>query len=262
MELETLENNCSTNLERVLEKIVMKSLAKSLEKVLEKIEKNVEEKVVHNVKNNVTDKEQVIEDVNKNTSYIKDSDMKSESDKLLSFPKNNCSHVKNKEKVEKKTNFQIIKDHNNEKKNTSYINDVELNEKNTLVYFPENETYSTKFIKENWDISWNYDIYNNSPPIVINSDFVIKGRKCYFLVNNKNNPTYINLINPSFYPHEWNKKQIIIKNLHDQPIFSEHDYIQQLDSKEISNVILPSNSKGKYVSLMTNGKNWYIKSIF
>ncbi len=210
MELETLENNFSTNLERVLEKIVMKSLAKSLEKVLERIEPTVEEKVIEKVVNNVEEK--------------------------------------------------VV--HNVPNKNASYINDVDLNEENPFISFPENEASSTKFIKENWDISWNYDIYNNSPPVVINSDYVIKGRKCYFLVNNKNKPTYINLINPSFYPEEWNKKQIIIKNLHDQPIFSVHDYIQQLDSNEISSVILPSNSKGKYVSLMTNGKNWYIKSIF
>jgi hypothetical protein len=66
----------------------------------------------------------------------------------------------------------------------------------------------------------------------------------------------------SDYPHYYNKKEIIIRNLHNHAVLSSSNNIQQLDSNEVSNCILPENSDGKYVVLTTNGKNWVIKRIF
>ena len=120
----------------------------------------------------------------------------------------------------------------------------------------------SKFVKENWDISVNYDEFNNFSPFVRDSDFTIKKMQCYFIINNTNSPTYITFPNPSDYPHYWNRKEIILKNLHNQPILSKNNDIKQLNSKEISNKILPIESSGKYISLTTNGTNWVIKSIF
>ena len=57
-------------------------------------------------------------------------------------------------------------------------------------------------------------------------------------------------------------KEIVIKNLHDQPIFSSCNNVKQLNSEEISNCILPASNKNKNVRLKTNGEHWYIESIF
>jgi hypothetical protein len=149
-----------------------------------------------------------------------------------------------------------------------YAKDQDVDSKNSLLSI-DNDTlesgslyFTDDIIPIEWDISCNYNVFNSCPPLIKTSDFVIRDMECYFIVNNRDGPTYLILPNASDYPHYWNRKEIILKNLQEQPIFSKEDNIRQLDSKKISNCILSANNKGKYVSLMTNGKTWYIKSIF
>ncbi len=154
----------------------------------------------------------------------------------------------------------------------NFAKDNEINYYNSFIIFPTTkiEKDSDKrfnisvsdFVRENWDISINYNHFNNFPPLLRDKDFTIKDMQCYFLVNNMSCPTYVTLPNASDYPHYWNHKEIILKNLHNQPIYSKHNNIQQLKTLEISNKILSAESKGKYITLITNGNNWVIKSIF
>ena len=118
-----------------------------------------------------------------------------------------------------------------------------------------------------WDIPLKLEDnrFNLRHPIVINSDFNIGPGESYFIVDNKKTPTYVTLptTSISIWSNEYIRdKEIVIKNLHNQPIFSRYNDVKQLDSEEISNCILPASNKNKYVRLKTNGENWYIESIF
>ena len=144
----------------------------------------------------------------------------------------------------------------------SFAKDTEFNKKDSFLIFSKDEEESTltEFIKTNWNKPIKYDQFNRYAPLVRVSDFTIKDMQCYFIINNPNGPTHVTLPNASDWPHYWNYKEIILKNLQNHPILSNDNNIQQLNSKEISNNILPAES-GKYVTLITNGKRWIIKSI-
>lgn len=173
---------------------------------------------------------------------------------------------------EKNRQVKFLNISSNYGENPSFMKDSEFNSKNSFKLFPDNpENENTRkkfgvivsdFVKENWDISVNYNGFNSYSPFVKNTDFTIRDMQCYFIINNANNATYITFPNASDYPQYWNRKEIILKNLHNQPILSKNNDIQQLNSKEISNNILLTESAGKYVSLTTNGKTWVIKSVF
>jgi hypothetical protein len=186
-----------------------------------------------------------------------------------SFSKQKIDEIKN-EKKEEIITFPL--EHNSYNKDSSFLKNCEiiledLLEVNKDLVDPEYESIfgnaqTAKFVKKHFDIPYNIDKYNSFPPLLRNVDFKIRDMQCYFLINNKCNDTLVTLHDASKYPYYYNKKEIIIRNLHNHAVLSSSNDIQQLDSNEVSNCILPKNSDGKYVVLTTNGKNWVIKRIF
>ena len=143
----------------------------------------------------------------------------------------------------------------------SFINDKKLMPEKPLLTFEKNQKVCFNNIDINLDIPFEFNEFNYYKPFVKTSDFTINDLQCYFVVNN-NTTTKVTLPSASERPSYWNRKEIIIKNIYNHPILSTSNNIQQLNSTEISNCILPANNAGKYVSLMTNGKFWYINSIY
>jgi hypothetical protein len=213
------------------------------------------------------------------------------TDKEVITPNEICKMIEDNELDDKKlykmidVEIEKIKNEKREKENKkeiktdysfgslpNFVKDNEFNYNNSFLVFPKTSTEKdssekfnisvSDFVRENWDISINYNNFNNFPPLLRDKDFTIKDMQCYFLVNNSSSPTYVTLPKASDYPHYWNRKEIVLKNLHNQPIYSKDGNVQQLKTIEISNRILPVESKGKYVTLITNGKYWVIKSIF
>lgn len=111
-----------------------------------------------------------------------------------------------------------------------------------------------------------YEIYNFSchadfPHIVKNSNFEILSKQSYFIIDNSSGPTFIKLPNPK--THEFDShlyKEIVIRNLQKHPIYSTDNNVQQLHSKEISN-LLPAVNR-QLIQLKSNGENWYVNSIY
>ena len=156
----------------------------------------------------------------------------------------------------KYSSFNTYQSTHLESKDVSFINS-EITKESLAI---SSTTTRKEFIKENWDISWNYNEFNKYPPIVKTTDFKVLNYQCYFIVNNKESSTQVTLPNPSDWPSEWGRKEIIMRNIQNQEVLSVDNDIHQLDG-QISNKILPSIS-GKYVRLVSNGKQWVIKSIF
>jgi hypothetical protein len=226
MDIEKIAHNVS-------EKIDEKLIDKVVEKVIERIEEKLTERLVAKLNQNV--EKTSTEKTDDKPTKVEFLDISSNFSALSSTPYS---------KYSKDTDI---------KKDGELLN-IEKSSLDALNF--NNQTFNGK-----WDISYNYNSFNNCAPRMKTSDFIIKDMQCYFLVDNKDGPTYITFPNASDWPHYWNRKEIIIKNLQEQPIFSSESNIRQLGSNEISNCILPA-VKDKYVSLMTNGKHWYIKSIF
>lgn len=110
------------------------------------------------------------------------------------------------------------------------------------------------FIKQHWDISWNFNNFNNFPPLVRKKNFKVFNNQGYFIINNNQEPIYITLPNPSDWPHEWGNRKITIKNIGKYPVLSDQNNIKQLDTT-ITNSILQDN---RYVTLVKNRDCWNI----
>lgn len=222
---------------------------KLADKVIEKVIKRIEEKVIKKVIERIEEKltERLISKVNENVEKTSSDKIDEEQTKVEFLDISGNYSALNL------TAYSLYAKDTDIKKDGELLN-IEKTSLDAYALNFNNQTFNGK-----WDIS--YNSFNKSPPLLKKEDFTIKDMQCYFLVDKKG-PTFITFPNASDWPHYWNRKEIIIKNLQDQPIFSSETNIRQLKSNEISNCILPSNFNDKYVSLMTNGKHWYIKSIF
>lgn len=167
-----------------------------------------------------------------------------------------------------KYDANTLENNSNDSGHKDYVNDLDVGKKD-LTYVSSNKENvrnlpitSSEVALKNWDISCNYDEFNNSNPQVKTGDFTIKNMQCYFIINNKDGVTRVTLPDASDYPHYWGRKEIIIKNLYDYEVLSTSNNVKQLDSNDISDKIMGVGLGGKYISLVSDGKKWVIKSIF
>lgn len=282
-----LNNMIEKLTDRMLE-LVEKILTRTIEKVEEKLQDKFQEKILKSLEKKYEgklEKETLIDDIevekdisnnkkylNSNTTlYYNDKDLKSNTF-TVSFDEESSLKCKKQKMVFEKTDNYGISTYNY---NVSYSDYKDMSSNNFLC-FDKNKKLNyvnyedEKLIETHWDISLNLNNYNKFPPIVKKNDFQIEWLRSYFIIDNSKRHTYVELpfanitYKISSYHSEFCKeKEIVIKNITDNPILSKHNNIKQLNSDEISNVIMPECNKDKYVRLVVNEDNvWQVTDVF